>query len=92
MGCESQQGRGHLSGAAGLAGWDLPPKLNFNLAHKSSSKSPPPLPVHSGCCVAALGSGTVEWDSNLEPGSETHRSLTTGDSQGPGLVSRVGTQ
>lgn len=41
MGCESQQGRGHLSGAAGLAGWDLPPKLNFNLAHKSSSKSPP---------------------------------------------------
>lgn len=59
MGCESQQGRGHLSGAAGLAGWDLPPKLNFNLAHKSSSKSPPPLPVHSSCCVAALGSGTV---------------------------------
>lgn len=41
MGCESQQGRGHLSGAAGLAGRDLPPKLNFNPAHKSSSKSLP---------------------------------------------------
>lgn len=41
MGYENQQGRGHLSGAAGLAGRDLPPKLNFDPAHKSSSKSLP---------------------------------------------------
>jgi len=32
----SWRGRGRLSGAAGLAGRDLPPKLNFNPAHKSS--------------------------------------------------------
>lgn len=36
----SWQGRDHLSGAAGLDGRDLPPKLNFNPAHKSSSRSP----------------------------------------------------
>lgn len=36
----SWRGRGHLSGAAGLAGRDLPPKLNFNPAHKSSKSIP----------------------------------------------------
>lgn len=102
MGCESQQGRGHLSGAAGLAGWDPPPKLNFNPAHKSSSKS---LPCQSTvaavwlhwfqgpCCPSSpvvtgpkVTACFREWDGGLEIGSETHRSLTTGDSKGPGLA------
>lgn len=40
-GARPRQGAGHLSGAACSAGRDLPPKLNFNPAHESSTKSTP---------------------------------------------------
>lgn len=45
----SHQGLDHLSGTASSDGGALPPKLNFNPAHKSSSRSPAtPTPTPAG--------------------------------------------